>query len=205
MEDRKPIGFSDLQATDSAPVRQTHVGMAPQRINPVDRARSPATITWGNYADAVSAVDRIVPYKTTRVQLQAEKIDPAVNPSITILSYTDVLQRFNAVAAVPPDYLERGIADCLKAGKRCTAYSISVSQVTTHRVGNFWQFWLDMLNFRRRTVTTGWSFNALIIFVDDLAVFALAGGQPNINTEQFTRNPLGPLQGIGEALRPRIP
>jgi len=80
-----------------------------------------------------------------------------------------------------------------------------VSQVTTHRVGNFWQFWLDMLNFRRRTVTTGWSFNALIIFVDDLAVFALAGGQPNINTEQFTRNPLGPLQGIGEALRPRIP
>jgi hypothetical protein len=50
------------------------------------------------------------------------------------------------------------------------------------------------------TVTTGWSFSALIFFVDDLAVFALAGGQPNINTETVSRNPLGPLQGLGSSV-----
>ena len=137
------------------------------------------------------------------------EVKALTQPASATLDYQDILNDPNIsvvyVCTTPEQNHYPITRDCLKAGKRCTAYSISVSQVTTHRVGNFWQFWLDMLNFRRRTVTTGWSFNALIIFVDDLAVFALAGGQPNINTEQFTRNPLGPLQGIGEALRPRIP
>ncbi len=152
---------------------------------------------WSSYADAYGAVEHIVPYQTTRQGLSEQKIDPAVNPSITILTYTDLLQRLNAGAAVTPEHMERGIADCLNAGKRCTAYSINVREVESKRVGNFW---LDMLNFRRRTVTTGWSFSALIFFVDDLAVFALAGGQPNINTETTSHNPLGPLQGLGSSV-----
>jgi hypothetical protein len=72
----------------------------------------------------------------------------------------------------------------------------------SRRVGSFW---LDMLNFRRDEITTGWSFNALIIFIDELTVFALAGGQPNVNAEQITRNPLGPLQGLGQSLHPSVP
>jgi len=157
---------------------------------------------WSSYADAYSAIDHIVPYQTTRQTLSEQKIDPSVNPSITILSYTDLLQRLNAVAAVAPDHLERGIADCLNSGKRCTAYSIEVRQVETKRIGNFW---LDLLSFHRRTRTTGWSFTGLIIFVDDVAVFALAGGQPNIKTEQVSRNPLGPIQGVGISISPRLP
>jgi len=167
---------------------------------PTGAASSP--LPWGSYADASRAIDRIVPYETTRAELREQKIDPGVNPSITILSYTDLLQRLTAVAAVDPARLERGIADCLNAGKRCTAYSIEVRQVDTRRVGSFW---LDMLNFRRDEITTGWSFNALIIFIDDLAVYALAGGQPNVNAEQVTRNPLGPLQGLGQSVRPNVP
>jgi len=151
-------------------------------------------LPWKNYAEALGAIERIEPYKSTRQALREQKIDPAINPAIAILHYTDLLQRLTAVGAVTPGHLERGIADCLNAGKRCTAYSIEVRQVESKRVGNFW---LDMLNFRRHTVTTGWSFSALIFFVDDLAVLALAGGQPNITTESSSHNPLGPIQGIG--------
>jgi hypothetical protein len=168
---------------------------------PAGAATTPL-LPWSSYAEAAGAIEGIVPYQTTREQLHDQHIDPALNPSITILSYTDLLQRIPAVSAVAPEHLDRGIADCLNAGKRCTAYSISVSQVDTHRIGNFW---LDILNFKRQTRTTGWSFNALIIFVDDLAVFALAGGQPNIDSEQVTRNPLGPLQGLGESVGSRLP
>lgn len=154
-------------------------------------------LPWNSYAEALSAIDRIEPYKTTRQELHEQKIDPAVNPSITILNYSDLLQRLTAVGAVTPGHLDRGIADCLNAGKRCTAYSIEVRQIQSKRVGNFW---LDLFNFRRRTVTTGWSFSALIFFVDDRTVFALAGGQPNINSESMSHNPLGPLQGLGSSV-----
>jgi hypothetical protein len=154
---------------------------------------------WSSYEDAYTAIDHIVPYQTTRQDLGDRKIDPRVNHSITILSYTDLLQRFNAVAAVPPEHLERGIADCLNAGKRCTAYAIEVHQTDTKRIGSFW---LDLLNFRRRTLTTGWTFSGLVVFVDDVAVFALAGGQPSVRNEQVTHNPLGPIQGVGVSISP---
>jgi hypothetical protein len=164
--------------------------------------RSRTELPWATYADAVKAIDRIVPYETTRTGLVTERIDPASNPSITILSYTDLLQRLPALNAVPAEHLERGIADCLSAGKRCTAYSIAVRQVDTKRVGSFWS---DALNFHRESVTTGWSLNALIVFVDDTVVYALAAGQPKIDQQDVTNNPLGPLQGLGESLRPRVP
>jgi len=159
-------------------------------------------LPWKNYAEAYAAIESIEPYKSTREALRAKGIDPAVNPAITILNYTDLLQRLTAVGAVTPGHLDPGIAECLDAGKRCTAYQIEVRQLQSKRVGNFW---LDMLNFRRRTITTGWSFSALIFFVDDRAVFALAGGQPNINTESMSRNPLGPLQGLGSSVPTPIP
>jgi hypothetical protein len=45
---------------------------------------------------------------------------------------------------------------------------------------------------------TGWNFNALVIFVNDLAVYAVYGGQPVIHELEVERNPLGPLQGWGD-------
>jgi hypothetical protein len=188
-----PFGSRIRQLALLIPLLATSAGCKSLLPTGADRTLQP----WSTYDDAYNAVERIVPYKTTRQALREQKIDPASNPSITILSYTDLLQRLNSGAAATPERMERGIADCLNAGKRCTAYSINVRQIESKRVGNFW---LDMLNFRRHTVTTGWSFSALIFFVDDLAVFALAGGQPNINTETVSRNPLGPLQGLGSSV-----
>jgi len=158
-------------------------------------------LPWASYQEASGAIERIVPYESTRQSLRELGIDPSANPAISILNYSDLLQRFAAVSAVPASELERGIGDCLRAGRRCTGYSLSVRQLQTRRIGNFW---LDVFNFRRDTLTTGWSFSALVVFVDDVVVYALPGGQPKIEEEQDTRNPLGPLQGLGESLRPSV-
>ena len=50
------------------------------------------------------------------------------------------------------------------------------------------------------TVVTGWSFNALVRVVGGRAVYVTWGGQPMIREQEMTRQPLGPLQGGGEAL-----
>ena len=58
----------------------------------------------------------------------------------------------------------------------------------------------DFLNFRRETDVTGWTFNALVLLVEDRVVYTLYGGQPNVREHEVTRQPLGPLQDWGEAL-----
>jgi hypothetical protein len=40
--------------------------------------------------------------------------------------------------------------------------------------------------------------------VDDLVVFTLYGGQPQVHEQEVSRNPIGPLQGWGERIVPAI-
>jgi hypothetical protein len=91
--------------------------------------------------------------------------------------------------------VDPGIRDCLKAGKACSAYQINLKRTNRNRVGNFW---LDALRFKRETDVSGWNFNALVLFVDDMVVYAVYGGQPTIHEVEVERNPLGPLQGWGD-------
>jgi hypothetical protein len=90
---------------------------------------------------------------------------------------------------------------CLTAGKACSGYAIALRQSRRKRIGNFW---LDSLNFYRDTDITGWSFNALVLFVDDKVVYTLYGGQPRLHEREITRNPLGPLQGWGSQVAPSL-
>ena len=163
-------------------------------------ARDDTQVSWETFDEAREAIDRVEPFQTTRAELAAQGIDPTRNASITLLSYPDIVQRFAAGTAVLPEQLDPGIRACLVSAKRCTGYSIGVRRVKRDRIGNFGA---DTLSFRREVLTTGWSFNAIVLFVDDRAVFAVHSGQPNIRDTQVTRNPLGPLQGWGDYLRPR--
>lgn len=151
---------------------------------------------WDSYASARAAIESIEPYKATREDIHAMGLDPFKRTNVQLLSYSDLVQRFGAGNTLRADQLERGVRDCFEAGRRCGAYLIQQRQVDRKRVGNFW---LDVLNFRRETDTTGWSFNALIVFVDDQVVFTLHGGQPKIAEHETSRNPLGPLQGAAES------
>ena len=161
------------------------------------QGRSQSGGAWQSFEQDRQTVESIRPYTARRADLAAAGIDPFTNSNVTILTYSDVVQRFNVGSMLQPDQIDPGIRDCLRAGKRCTAYSIAQRQVERRRVGNFW---LDVLNFHRTTDSQGWSFGALVVLVDDLVVYTLHGGQPRIHEHEMTRNPLGPLQGLGESL-----
>jgi hypothetical protein len=154
---------------------------------------------WNSYDDAVKSLSTLTPYKATREDVHREGLDPRVNPSITVLHFADVLPKFTAAALVKQEDVDTGIRDCLHAGKQCSGYQISVKKTQRHRTGDFW---LDSLNFKRETVTRGWSVDALLVFVDDMLVYELIGGHPVINEYELRRNPLGPLQGWGDRARP---
>lgn len=146
---------------------------------------------WPDYETAHAAIERIVPHQTRRAELAASGIDPFTNPAITILNYSDIVQRFAVSATIRREDLDPGILKCLEAGKACTGYAVQLRSSKRVRIGNFWS---DVFNFRRVTESTGWTFNALILMVGDLVVYTLDGGQPRIHEEEVTRNPLGPFQ-----------
>lgn len=158
-------------------------------------ASSETRVEWKSFEDARRTIESFVPYHTRKAEIEAKGIDPFVNPAVSLLSFSDILQRFGASSAIRPEDFDPGVRECLTSGKRCTGYAIQARRIHRERVGNFW---LDSLNFRREVDVTGWSFSALVILVDDLVVYTLYSGQPNIREKERSRNPLGPLQGWGE-------
>lgn len=159
------------------------------------KAQSETDAIWSSFDEARAAITSIEPYRTTREDLRTAGIGTERDPSITLLSHVDIAVRFPIGGVLSENDVDPGIRDCLKAGKSCSAWLINVKRTRRDRIGNFW---LDALRFRREVDIRGWSFNALIIFVDDLAVYAVYGGQPVIHEVELERNPLGPLQGWGD-------
>ena len=151
---------------------------------------------WASFEDARSAIERVVPQETTRAELSAAGIDPLSNAAVTILGFPDILQRFASGNVLDPRELDAGIRECLAAGNACTGYALQVRRTDRRRIGGFWA---DIFNFRRETDVTGWNFSALLLFVGDTVVYKVHGGQPLIHEKEVSRNPLGPLQGLGEA------
>lgn len=160
-------------------------------------SRKAVVSDWTSYDHASASLAALEPFKATRADVHRTGLDPKSNPAVTVLHFGDVLQRFAAAAMIRPDDVDPGIRDCLLAGRRCAAYAISVKKTDRQRVGNFW---LDSFSFHRETVTTGWSVDALFVFVDDRLVYQLVGGQPTIREIEVQRNPLGPLQSWGDNL-----
>ncbi len=165
-------------------------------------SRSEITSDWHSYDEAATSLAALAPYTSTRQAVHAHGLDPARNPAITVLHFADVLQRFAAATLIKPEDVDRGIRDCLQAGKHCNGYAIAVEKRHRQRIGNFW---LDSLNFRRETVTTGWRVEVLLVFVDDALVYQLVGGRPTISEVDLRRNPLGPLQGWGDGSLRTLP
>lgn len=151
---------------------------------------------WHTYDEAVASLNTFEPYHSSRADVHRAGLDPKTNAAIKVLHFADVLQRFSAAALLTPNDLDPGIRDCVRAGRLCAGYEVSVTQTTSTRVGNFF---LDSLAFSRETVTEGWRVDALLIFVGDQLVYELVGGQPTISEHEVRRNPLGPLQSWGDS------
>jgi hypothetical protein len=152
---------------------------------------------WQTYRDAQHTFDRIVPGKTTSVQLRELMVDPETMPNLAILNYSDVLRRFMLNQSVTLSDLDHGVQECVMARTVCRGYEINQRLVKKQRNGSFW---LDLLGFKRETHTEGWRFNGLILLKDDVVIYKLTGGQPVIQESEHTQNPLGPVQSIGSKL-----
>jgi hypothetical protein len=150
---------------------------------------------WRDFAQAREAIERIRPGATTGADLRTLGFDPYSGPNVQILTYSDIATRFPVQVGV--DKLDAGLRQCLEAGRRCTGYHVNVREVKRDRVGGFWH---DTLGFKRTVEVTGWSFNALVLLVEDRVIYTLYGGQPNIREQEVSRQPLGPLQDFGESL-----
>ena len=155
---------------------------------------------WDSFEAARAIYDRITPKETTNADLKTLGLDPFHDPNIVILNYADLLRKLIGNGSVPFEVLEPPLRDCLADGDRCLGYEIEVKHIERKREGNFW---LDFLTFRRTTNVSGWQFNALLVMKNDLVVYKLWGGQPTIKEVERDTKPLGPLQNIGESLRPR--
>lgn len=161
---------------------------------PRARTESP---TFQSFQDARDAVESLVPMQSTTDTLVRLKIDPAQQPNTVILSYPDIVRRVVNGSVLTKADLGPGILMCIEARDTCHGWELNVSKVNKVRTGNFFA---DFVNFKRRSETTGWRFNALILLVDDVVVYRSWGGQPEINEVDVQNNPLGPLQEIGPAV-----
>ena len=161
------------------------------------KAQSQVASPWKSFDEARDAIEAIVPDRTTVADLKASGIDPYTSPNVQLLSYSDILLRFPMNGGLGSEGLDRGLRACLDAGKSCSGFSISVQDIQRDRTGPFWP---DALGFRRVTDVSGWTFNALILVIGERVVYTLYGGQPLVRQQEVSRQPLGPVQNLGEAL-----
>jgi hypothetical protein len=152
---------------------------------------------WTSYRDVQLTFDKIIPGQTTSVELHDLQLDPQANPNIAILNYADVLQRFVPNASIRMDDLDNGVRECLSAKTLCVGYVVAQKSVVKNREGNFFA---DILGFHRETYTTGWKFDGLILIREGVVIYKLTGGQPSISEREDTKNPLGPIMGLGQKL-----
>lgn len=160
------------------------------------RTRNEAS-PFTNFEEARTAIDGLIPMQSDAAALTKLGIDPVQQPNTTILTHADVVRRFVPSALLERKDLDPGVMACLEANDACRGWEINASRILKARTGNFLA---DFTNFKRRSETTGWRFNALVLLVNGVVVYRAWGGQPNVNEIEVNTNPLGPLQGIGPGL-----
>ena len=150
-----------------------------------------------NFDEARQAIDGLVPMKSDVATLARLGIDPVKQPNTAILTHPEIVRRFVPSAVLTREDLDPGVLVCLEARAACRGWEITAARILKARTGNFFA---DFTNFSRRSETTGWRFNALILLVNDVVVYRAWGGQPSIKQIEVNTNPLGPLQEMGPAL-----
>jgi hypothetical protein len=164
-------------------------------------ARQDVSNPWADFEAAKHSFDAIVPFQTGMKTVRELGFDPYKTANMQVLNQAQVVH-----AVLPSPLQERatipkGIVDCMQVQEACVGYLMEPSKTEQKRVGNFF---LDFLNFKRNTLTTGWKFSALIVVIDDTVVYKQWNGQPRMETTEQRTNPLGPLQSIGETLKPSL-
>jgi hypothetical protein len=150
--------------------------------------------TFADFEAARSAVEGLLPPQGSTAAPASAPFDPMRHPNATLLTQADVVRMF----FIPNTLMTRadldpGVITCVEARGACHGIELKMAKIDKVRTGNFLK---DVTNFSRRTETTGWRFNAVILFVDKKVVYRAWGGQPAVNELEVANNPLGPLQDM---------
>lgn len=156
---------------------------------PVSRNRVESP--WQSFAQAKDAFDKVIPYQTTKDDLHALSLDPFQNTNIEILTYLDLTKLFMPNSSFRKEDLDQRMQNCLNALDKCYGYNLTLSNMESKRYGNVV---LDLFNFKRKSQKKGWIFKALIVLQDDVVVYKIWGGKPQVDEYVYNKNPLGPLQ-----------
>jgi len=150
-----------------------------------------------SYEEARGAVVALVPMQSKKNTSDPHAVDFAAQPNTKILTHADVVRLLVPTGLLKREDLDPGIVVCLEARDACNGLDITASKISKTRTGNFFA---DFINYRQRTETKGWRFNALILYVNDLVVYRSWGGQPKVDELDVNTRPLGPFQEIGPSL-----
>lgn len=152
---------------------------------------------WKTFGEAQASYDRIIPHETTVEDLRRLGFDPETTPNMRLLTYLDITERFIPNASIALADLQEDVRNCIVAKDCCKAYELSVEVSDSQRYGNAL---MDIFGFRKHTHITGWTFRSLIIIQNDLVVYKLHAGQPNVNRFESKTKPLGPFQELDHLL-----
>jgi len=146
---------------------------------------------WETYGDANKAFDTIVVDQTTRKDIQFLGFTPDGNANVKVLNYVDVANLFGS--AFRPEDLPKGVRTCVTSQDKCLGYVVNVRNISNKRNGNVAA---DLFGFRKRTHTTGFEFQATVVMVNDVVVYKLWNGTPEIESYDKQNTPLGPFQNL---------
>ncbi|OUR85481.1 hypothetical protein A9Q85_07935 [Cycloclasticus sp. 44_32_T64] len=165
--------------------------------SPLPRTEEITKSPWDSFNAVMSAYDQVILKQTTVKELKKLGFDPYSTPNVKILSYLDVIRKFMPTNSVKLEHLPVSVRDCLAKQEACIAYEAHPGIIKRKRVGGMFK---DLLGFKRKTLETGWRFDALIVLDNGVAVYKIWSGVPFMDSEKSRKNPLGPLQGSGGSL-----
>ncbi|NBV54313.1 MAG: hypothetical protein EBR79_01205 [Proteobacteria bacterium] len=165
-------------------------GCAGTSILPNTQSRSQDK--WASYEEARAAFERVALNQTSRTQVDNLGFAAKDTPNIKVLNYVEVASLFSA--AFKPEDLPAGVKSCVKAGEGCFAYVVKAQNIRADRVGSVGA---DLFGFRKQIRTHGWEFQATLVLVNDVVVYKLWSGTPEVNTFEKQTTPLGPMQNLG--------
>jgi hypothetical protein len=152
---------------------------------------------FDGFEAARQALERVEPYKTRVGDLKVLGFDVEGRRNVTVITYPELVARLAPNSAVALEDLDRGIRECILARMACMVYGFRFAHEKRERSGGFLG---DFFNFERTTVVTGWRFDAVIAVREDVVLFRNFSGEPDSVRVEHQRNPLGPLQSVGDTL-----
>jgi hypothetical protein len=151
-----------------------------------------------SYDDVQFYYSRVVPHITPESELPRFGFHIESSPNVQIVNYLGVMNRFMPNDTISINDVDPSVRQCIEKRADCTGYVFRLEHREEQRVGSVA---LDMLSFRRETVTSGWWAEVIFLVDDGLVIYKLLSGSPNVDERRNVVRPLGPLQDVSGVAR----